>query len=343
MTARAQVRHYFGEVGSGWNRFWFTPQDPATYSLIRVLAGAMLLYTHLVWSLRLMEFFGPDGWFPKASVLAIQKNTYIWSFFLHVDSPAAVWALHIASLAIFALLMVGYQTRIVSVLAFIAAVSYTGRVPAALFGLDKINCMLAMYLMVGPSGARYSIDRWLANRRGKGRLAKPALSVSANVGVRLIQLHMCIIYLFSGLSKLQGAAWWDGSAVWMAHANLEYQSLDMTWLAGWPKLISFLTLATVFWELFYAALVWNRMWRPFMLLGAVLVHGGIAIALGMITFGLVMLIGNLAFVSPELVETVLHRIVPWGRAGETPAIQPAAARPTEASAAVGSRFEGRSP
>ena len=32
---------------------------------------------------------------------------------------------------------------------------------------------------------------------------------------------------------------------------------------------------------------------------AVIVHGGIVVALGMPTFGLVMLIGNLAFVSPQ--------------------------------------------
>ena len=35
---------------------------------------------------------------------------------------------------------------------------------------------------------------------------------------------------------------------------------------------------------------------------AVLVHMGIVVAFGMPTFGLVMLIGNLAFVSPETVR-----------------------------------------
>jgi hypothetical protein len=35
---------------------------------------------------------------------------------------------------------------------------------------------------------------------------------------------------------------------------------------------------------------------------AVMVHLGIAVAYGMPTFGLVMLIGNLAFVSPETVR-----------------------------------------
>jgi hypothetical protein len=43
---------------------------------------------------------------------------------------------------------------------------------------------------------------------------------------------------------------------------------------------------------------------------AVAVHGGIAVAYGMPTFGLVMLIGNLAFVTPE---TVGRWVDPWAR------------------------------
>ena len=80
---------------------------------------------------------------------------------------------------------------------------------------------------------------------------------------------------------------------------LEYQSLDMTWLANHPRLLNLMTHVTVFWELSYCALVWPRLTRPWVLLMAVFVHGGIVLSLGMPTFGLVMLIGNLAFVSPQ--------------------------------------------
>lgn len=56
------VLQYFRELGQGvvggWNRFWFAPSDPATLGMIRILAGAMLLYTHCVWSLGLNDFFG---------------------------------------------------------------------------------------------------------------------------------------------------------------------------------------------------------------------------------------------------------------------------------------------
>jgi hypothetical protein len=115
---------------------------------------------------------------------------------------------------------------------------------------------------------------------------------------------MCIIYLFSGIAKIQGEPWVLGDASWQSFAMLEYQSLDMTWLANWPRTLNLMTHATVFWELSYCALVWPALTRPFVLAMAVLVHGGIALCLGMPTFGLVMLIGNLAFVSPKTVRKI---------------------------------------
>ena len=93
-------------------------------------------------------------------------------------------------------------------LAYLAAVSYVNRLPGALFGLDQINCMLAMYLMIGPSGAAYSLDRWLAARRAGTRLRRRGADVSGNIAIRLIQIHMCVIYFFAGLGKLHGESWW---------------------------------------------------------------------------------------------------------------------------------------
>src|SRR5205085_6985895 len=120
-----------------------------------------------------------------------------------------------------------------------------------------------------------------------------------------IQVHMCIVYLFAGLGKLQGPSWWDGNAMWLSVANLEYQSIDMTWLASWPLTLNFLTHLTIAWEVSYAALVWPRLTRPIVLTLAIPLHLGIACFLGMITFGLVMLIANLAFVPPRMVHAVL--------------------------------------
>jgi hypothetical protein len=235
------------------------------------------------------------------------SRPFVWTHFDLVQLPKLMWTVHGVALAVFACLTVGFFSRTMAVLAYLLAVSYANRVtPGAYFGLDKINCMLVMYLMLGPCGARYSVDRLWRLRRGAPTEVPP--SSSANVAIRLIQLHMCVIYLFSALGKLQGRSWWSGDAVWYSVATLEYQSLDMTWIWNHQYLVNFLTHLTVFFELSYAALIWPRLTRPWMLLLAVFLHGGIVFALGMPTFGLVMLIGNLAFVSPKTVRKVFDPI-----------------------------------
>ncbi|REK15819.1 MAG: HTTM domain-containing protein [Planctomycetota bacterium] len=317
MQATAAIRNWGSEVLAGWNRFWFRPSDPATLGLIRICAGAMMLYTHLVWSLDLTTFIGPTGWLTREAVGSVQEGTYSWSYLWWIeDSPALLWTAHVAALVAFAMLTVGLLTRVAAVLSLVAVLAYVQRLTGALFGLDQINVMLALYLAIGPSGDAFSLDRWL--KRRKTGVAPPVRwSWTANLTVRLIQLHMCVIYLFAGLAKLTGQAWWDGTALWMAFGNMEYQSMDMTWMANHPYLINVMTHVTVFWEIFYCALIWPRLSRPVMLVLAVPLHMGIAICLGMITFGLAMLIGNLAFLSPAFVRAVLVRkpAAEQGRAG----------------------------
>lgn len=315
----AAARNYVAEVWDAWSEFWFAPSSPTTLSAIRVLAGMMLLYTHLVWSLGLTDFFGPNGWLPQDIMREVHASAdpdgpgpavgtarWVWSHFDYIQSPKLMWTVHIAALIVFSLLTIGFFSRTMALLGFLFAVSYANRItPGAYYGLDKVNCMLALYLMVGPCGARYSVDRLWRLRSGNNEVSAAS---SANLAIRLIQVHMCIIYLFSALGKLLGGPWVTGEAGWLAFAMYEYQSLDMTWIAKHEYLLNLMTHLTVFWELFYCGLIWPALTRPWMLLMAVLVHGGIALTLGMPTFGLAMLIGNLAFVSPKTVRKVFDPI-----------------------------------
>jgi hypothetical protein len=318
---RGYLRELTQAALAGWNRFWFAPADPATLGLIRILAGAMLLYTHLVWTLGLADFFGADAWVsPRAATFAMpDQGRFAWSYLWLIQSPALLWAAHIAAIVIFALLTVGLFSRLVSVLAYLVAVAYVNRVPGALFGLDQINCLLAMYLMIGPSGAAYSFDRLRLPRAADGSRPLPLPSVSANLAIRLIQIHMCVIYFFAAMGKLRGDSWWAGDAMWLSVANLEYQSWDVTWLAHWPLISALSTTITVYWELFFCVLIWPRLTRPIMLALAVPVHLGIALFMGMITFGLIMLVGCMSFVPPWLVRRMIERGQPSvATAGKSP-------------------------
>jgi uncharacterized membrane protein YphA (DoxX/SURF4 family) len=296
-----------------WNDFWFTPSPAHTLAMMRILGGAMLFYTHAVWTLDLPSFLGPDAWI--STELSREMNQAnapgAWSLFWYVDSPGLLWAIHIAALVIFAMLAAGLFTRTVSILAWLLTLSYCHRLQGALYGLDQVNALLATYLMIGPSGAVWSIDSLRAARREPelaGNL-QARTSVGATIAVRLVQVHMCVIYFFGGISKLKGTDWWDGSALWMALSNYEYQSLDLTWLIRFPAFIALLTHVTVIWETFYCVLVWPRASRWIMLSMALLVHGGIAVAMGMPTFGLAMIIGNLAFVPAPVMRGVVEYVV----------------------------------
>ena len=201
---------------AAWNRFWFSPTDPTTLGLIRVLAGLMLFYTHAIWTLDLEAFFGEQSWLSRDVIAQANQGGYSWSVLNWCRSPAALWSMHVAALTTFALLTIGLWTRAVSVLAFVFTVSYAHSTPGALYGLDQINGLLSLYLLLGPSGWRFSVDAWRKRRAGR---TTDSPSVTANLAIRLMQCHMCVIYFFAGLSKLQGLSWWNGFAFWGGIAN----------------------------------------------------------------------------------------------------------------------------
>ncbi len=289
----------------GWNWFWFSRQDPIVLGLIRLCTGCMLFYTHLVWGLRLEQFLGEYPILDQEQMFA--EHGAAWASFWWAVPADLVPVVHWGCLLVFLMFALGCWTRVTSILAFVCAVSYANRLFFATFGLDQINTMLTFYLAIAPSGAALSVDQW--RRARMHQTISPWAgqpSIGANLGIRLIQFHMCVIYFFAGVSKLEGQAWWDGYAMWMGFANYEYQTLDMTWLARYPFVWNAITHVTVIWEMFYCVLIWNRWLRPIMLFLAVLLHVGIGLCMGMWTFALIMIVGNAAFLSPAFVRRILR-------------------------------------
>src|SRR5687768_13166915 len=142
------VGKWLKEIWSAWDRFWFTPAAPHTLALLRILAGAMLFYTHLIWSLDLLAFVGPQSWVSHEVIRATHRESYAWSYLWYIESPALLWILHLGALGVFAALTIGFYTRVTSTLAAIITLSYCHRLTGSLFGLDQINAMFAIYLVV---------------------------------------------------------------------------------------------------------------------------------------------------------------------------------------------------
>ena len=232
-----------------------------------------------------------------------------------------MWPVYGFSMAVLLLFTLGLFTRVTSILSLLVVISFVHRVPQATFGLDQINVMLTLYLAIGPSGQAFSLDRLMARRLRGSVASSPTPSARANLALRLINVHMCVIYFFAGISKLQGESWWTGEAMWRAFSNLEYQSIDMTWLAWHPWLLNLVTQMSVLWEVFFCVLIWRPRLRPLMLAGAVVLHVGIGACLGMWTFGLIMLVGCASFLPNQAVRDLVAALFP-GRFRRGTALMP---------------------
>ena len=197
-----------------------------------------------------------------------------------------------------------------SVLALFTAISYTHRVPAALFGLDQINIMLTLYLAIGPSGQTLvarslaaPAQSWATRRPGR------APSASANLAQRLIQVHMCVIYLFAGLSKLQGTVVVErrGDVAGVRQPRVPVARHDLAGVApvvGQCHDARFGYLGDLVLRLdLEAAVAAGRAGR-----GGRCLHVGIGLCLGMWTFGLIMLVGCASFLPNELIRDQASRL-----------------------------------
>jgi hypothetical protein len=293
------------------------------------------------------------------------RGTPIWSIWFHVTDPGAMVAVHAAIMLIVFLFTIGFCTRVTSVLTWFGMLSYIHRSPTTVFGVDTMMTIALLYLMIGPSGAALSVDRlikrwWLTRRAlrqarlareegsGSGAVHIPPLpvqpQVSANLAMRLFQIHVCIIYLAAGLSKLQGRSWWTGEAIWGTLANYEFAPMQYPFYKSFLVFLSehrlfweiFMTAGTVFtlaFEIGFAFLVWNRHTRWVIIAMAVTLHGGIGLFMGLKTFSLMMLTLVMSFVPPEVMRRWL-RAVSWGPRGMRLYFPLAVPRATRAAAVI---------
>ncbi len=335
-TLRATDRERPGKIpgwsGSlrarGWNSFFFTPADPTTLGLIRVVVGLLTLWSLIVLGIDLYDYFGSDGWADPNVIwqAQLQRQPFAWSFWFlvpdHLLRP--VW---LACLATVGLYTVGLFSRVTGILTWFIIVSTVRRVPIALFGFDQILSTLALYLAATfASGQAVSLDRFLRRWRDARAVARsqrpagsmggrkvtpsepgvPRPTIAANLALRLIQLHLVFIYAMAGLAKVQGPSWWNGMAIWGTMTAGEFVTRDFTALAAWPLVLNFITHASLAFELLYPILIWIPILRPLMIAGAAVLHLGIAIvAPGLTEFGLAMIAANLAFCSAAWVRSLV--------------------------------------
>jgi len=331
--ATAYVSGLVAGFARGWDRFFFRPADPTPLGLIRMAVGLLGFWSLFVLGMDLHAYLGSQGW-TDAEGAYRALPPYAWSLWFYVPDSMlrAAW---LAALAVFAMMTVGLFSRTTSALAWMIVVSTVRRSPVSVFGFDQILSTLALYLAAtGASGQAVSLDRLIRRwREARSRAAlvrpqgarlvsptepgRPSPSTSANLALRLIQLHLAFIYGSAGLAKLQGPSWWNGMALWGTLAAGEFVSFDFTPLAAWPTVLNAMTHASLALEIAYPVLIWFAATRPLMIFGAILLHLGIAaVSPGLTEFGLAMIAANLAFASGAWLRSLAA-----GREDEQPALK----------------------
>jgi hypothetical protein len=290
------------EVAARWERFWFTPEPTSTLAMIRIVFGLLIFAWTLSLAGDLAAFFGKSGVLPKQP-----GGGGVWGVLSVFSSDFAVQLLFAVLLLSSLALALGYHTRLAAVLVFIGVMSFERRNPYVFNTGDWLLRVMAFYLVLAPSGAALSLDRWRANRTRFWEFPLRAPWV-----IRLMQVQLSIIYFAALWDKLQGTTWNSGTAVSYAMRISDVHRFpDLGFLIHSAFFSNVMTFGTLAVEFSVAVFVWNRRLRPWVLLAGALLHLGIEYSIRVGFFSLAMLTLYLAFLNPEWARVHLLRLRDW--------------------------------
>jgi hypothetical protein len=288
-----------------WSTFWFDERSVTPLALVRIAYGLLLL----AWTATLLpdviDFFGPT---PAATTTI---GGWRWSVFELSSSPAALWTGYVALIVAAVALTVGLFTRVAAVVAFVLLLSFQRQNVWILNSGDLLVRHLGLFLALGAAGGALSLDRWW---RARDRFWQP--ETRPVWPIRLIQVQIAAMYLFSVWAKARGDTWADGTAVGYA-----LRIDDLTRFAVPDVIIdqlvvvNLITYGTLAIELAFPLLVWNRRLRPWVLGLGVLMHVAIDLTITVGFFSYAILVGYLAFVPSGTADRLVDRLRSRGADG----------------------------
>jgi hypothetical protein len=248
-------------------------------ALTRILLGAALLTDQLfqLWP-NLEVYFGPHGVAPEGLHDWFQVTHWRWTLlFFNTDDMSVVTPVFWLWVAVTAAFTLGFCTRLMSVALWFLTLCFLNRNRLLLNGGDDLMAAAVFLVMFAPCGMALSVDSWWRRRRG---LTPPGPVYTTAWMLRIIQIQLCMIYLTTGLAKLRGSgwlegSWWDGTAIHyvlniMTMSRWSYAQLPVPfWITG-P-----MTYISVWWETLFPLLVMNRWTRKWALWFGVFFHLGI--------------------------------------------------------------------
>jgi hypothetical protein len=300
---------WYGAALAKTSRFLACTPSPAPFVVLRIGIVLCLLAKAWVEFPNLLDLYGNRGivqwqisdavgerWAPRIGVLAGLLRDH------GIDENRCVYLVFGVQVFSLLALLVGWQSRIAAALAWFSHLMLLNSGLLTAYGVDEFANIALFYCVVMPVGAAASLDALLDTRP-----RKPINS--AGPLLRLLQLHVCIVYLVAGVSKARGEQWWNGEAIWRAVMQPEYCSFDMGWLARMPWLAMLAGWGTLLVEIGYAAFIWPRRTRPIWLLATVGMHLGIGIFMGLWLFSAVMIVLNVSAFGSDWVSAFARRFV----------------------------------
>jgi Vitamin K-dependent gamma-carboxylase len=290
-----------------WERFWFAPQSTAPLAALRIAFALIVLAWAVSLSNGLFTFFSSDGLLTRQPRLDSIIYPGAWGLLGTFTSKSALVAVYVALLAAAFLLLIGLLTRGAALVVFLCLLMLMRRDPWVLNSGDILIRVLAFYVMIAPTGAALSVDRWVRTRRSGG--AWLAFPLRSGWTLRLLQVQLSLIYLSAFWDKTGGETWRAGTAVSYAFRIGDLHRFPLPhWLLTSPDASTLMTYATLVVEFGLGFLVWNRVLRPWFLLAGVALHLGIdyTTRVGFFSYGVIAL--YLVFVPADRIEQIAYAI-----------------------------------
>ncbi|WP_279401837.1 HTTM domain-containing protein [Piscibacillus salipiscarius] len=181
------------------------------------------------------------------------------------------------------LFTLGVHTRITGVLNFIFVWSLYERNPFVLDGGNNILIICLFFLMFANVGAYFTLFK---TKRNKNRY----IAALHNTSIIACIIQVAILYSFSGIFKAQGDMWFNGVALYYI---LQVSEFTLPGIAEYiysnPIMLTIGTYSTVIFQIAFPFLILNKTTKWVMISILVMFHLGIAIVMGLVSFGLTMI------------------------------------------------------
>jgi hypothetical protein len=207
------------------------------------------------------------------------------------DMIQIVWFLLLASAG---LLLSGLFCRSAALLAWFLYLCTAKSSLLSSYGVDNFTIIGLFYLMVAPLPDRWSLD-WRWRKR-------PVIDPQ-RIGFhrRVLQLHLCLIYFFAGVSKMLSVDWWNGNSVWRALTRPPFDLIPPNLLIRFAGLLTLAGILVWVLETGYPGFIWGKRTRLPWLIAVLVMHLSIGLTMGLYLFALIMIVLNLAAFGPGLV------------------------------------------